>query len=66
MIDNEFKIGEECPDTDAYGTVVVKDIFVSITNPTFFCYRVEVKDNPFASFLCSEEDLFPARDIERD
>jgi len=51
----EFKIGETIENTVSFGTVKVMDIFVSVTNPRFFCYRVE--DEKGESFLCNEEDL---------
>jgi hypothetical protein len=54
----EFKIGETIKDTDAFGTVIVRDIFVSTTFPLkYFCYRVENPDNPEQSWLCSEEEI---------
>lgn len=57
MIQPEFEIGEKVPDTGAFGTIMVMDIFRSITNQDWFCYRVE--DEEGTSYLCNEEGLFP-------
>ena len=55
MTTPEFTIGETVPFTEAYGEVVVKDIFRSVTNQDWFCYRVETPEGD--SYLCNEEDL---------
>lgn len=56
----EFQIGETVKDTGSFGTVIVKDIFVSTTNPVWHCYRVETvvdDDGGTQSFLTDEETL---------
>jgi len=59
-ISNEFTIGELIT-TEAYGLVKIVDIFVSTTNPSYFCYRAETRSNDPShitnSFLCNEEEL---------
>lgn len=61
MTTPEFKIGERIEDSEGYGTVIVKDIFRSVTNLDWFCYRVELADCELnTSYLTSEEELFPA------
>jgi hypothetical protein len=56
-IDNVFNVGDVIKDTEAFGRVIVKDIFISTTNPNWFCYRVEDTKNPFTSYLTNEEEL---------
>lgn len=57
MITPEFKIGEKIENTESFGTVTVKDMFRSVTNADWFCYRVENENAE--SYLANEEDLFP-------
>jgi hypothetical protein len=64
MTTPEFKIGEVIENTEAYGTVVVKDLFRSVTNPDWFCYRVELIEG--GSYLSNEEDLMPTTPPEND
>lgn len=56
-IKNDFNIGEVIENTEAFGNVKIVDIFISITKPEYFCYRVEEVGNPFNSYMCSEEEL---------
>jgi hypothetical protein len=56
MTTPEYEIGEKIEDTEAFGTVVVKDLFRSVTNPDWFCYRVENLEG--VSFLVTEEEIF--------
>ena len=52
----KYKINETIEDTNGFGTVVVKDIFISTVAPDrFYCYRVETVEG--TSMLCGEEEL---------